>query len=125
MIEPSVLTSGQQGKVSIRFGETTNANGAGQVKIEFRPDSGIVDNDSAIQFLKSSSRIAPVTVLAGNSSATVLNDADAAFQTGTTAGTMVFTVELGGFTEQTSIAIAPVSIVLRQQAVSGMLWKCS
>ncbi|MEJ7608819.1 MAG: choice-of-anchor D domain-containing protein [Bryobacteraceae bacterium] len=111
VLEPPVLTSGQQGKVSIRFGETVRASGVGQVKIEFRP-AGVADNDSAIQFIKSSSRAVPVSVSPGSSFAMILNEADSAFQTGTTAGTMVFTVELGGYTEQTSVTIAPALIML-------------
>ena len=58
------------------------------------------------------SRTVPFDVNPGDQTIVLRNDVAATYQAGTTAGTLVFTVEVGGFTEQASTVIAadPVRI---------------
>jgi hypothetical protein len=105
-IQPGVTASAQQGQLRIEFAEPSRAAGAGELRVEFRSGVAGVAADPAIVFLPPSSRFAQFTVKEGDTRARFGDRDDITFQTGTTAGTLVFTARLGDVTEQ---LIAPVA----------------
>jgi hypothetical protein len=94
------VASGQQGTVVIRFDTPSKSSGTGSLTLDFRGAA-----DPTVVFA-SGARSADFAVSAGDTQASV------AFQTGTTAGTLVFTAQLGGATDQLSVAIpnAPAGV---------------
>ena len=68
--------------------------------MEFHPSITGVTDDPAIQFLSGPKRAATVTINSGESIARFGTQTDYAFQTGTTAGTILFTLKLPNDTEQ-------------------------
>lgn len=100
--------SARQGSVAVKFDAPARTTGSGTVSLDFRPASGL-GADQSVAFA-SGGRTAAFTVAAGDTEARFPAAAD--FQTGTTAGTLVFTVELGGKTDQRTvpIAAAPVGV---------------
>jgi P pilus assembly chaperone PapD len=111
VLDPVLISSGQQGRASVRFATASPGAGRGKLTLTFRPLNG-TDNDAAIQFVSSASRTVDLAVTQGSALATIGTGTatEAVFQTGTTAGTIVFTVEMGGYTEQTSLAISPATV---------------
>jgi hypothetical protein len=94
-------TSGQQGRVSVRFGQASRAVGSGKLSMEFRPSLSAVSDDEAVKFLRGD-RAGTFRVEEGTDTPV----SELTFQTGTTAGTIVFTAEVGGWTVNTSVEIA-------------------
>ena len=111
VLESFAAESAQQGRVSVRFATPSRAAGNGKLSITFQPSS-VADNDGAILFPSTGTRTIPLSVAAGDSAARFGDVAEAVFQTGTTAGTIVLVAEIGGYTEQTSIAIAGTAVKL-------------
>jgi hypothetical protein len=121
VLETTPAGSAQQGKVAVRFAGPSRASGNGQLRIDFRSLAQGAGTDTTIQFPSSGSRTLPFTVSEGDSAARFGDSFEAVFQTGTTAGTIVFTAEVGGFTEQTTLSIgtAPVRIDSTSAVRSG------
>lgn len=99
--------SGQQGRVSVQFGQPSRAIGSGKLKLEFRPATSIAPDDEAVRFIKGN-RSTNFEVTEGTSAPL----SDFTFQTGTTAGTIAFTVEVGGWTETSTIEIGRQTVHL-------------
>jgi hypothetical protein len=76
------------------------------------------DNDSGILFPGSGSRTIPFTVKEGEAEARFGDVTQAVFQTGTTAGNIVLTAEVGGFTEQTNVVIGSAAVRFDQSAAA-------
>jgi len=106
--DPPVLASGQQAKVSIKFDAPAPVSGSSTLDMQFLYGKG----DPTLLFITPAGRSAPFTVAAGTESALFSGQTTIDFQTGTTAGTIIFTATLGGQTETLSLVIpaAPVSI---------------
>jgi hypothetical protein len=104
VVETPALRSGDQGSISIRLAEKAAIRASGKVRLELRPDGKVQDNDSAARFLTGSRevafQIAPEDTVVSFAGQTTLG-----FQAGTTAGTLVFTLEAGGFTDQVVVGI--------------------
>ena len=97
--------SGQQGSVAVMLAEVSRTSGTGTLAFELRPQiPGAAD--PAVQFAQGS-RTVSFTVAPGDDRAWFGERASAAFQTGTTAGTLVFSVTLGSAGDQQSVEIAP------------------
>jgi hypothetical protein len=96
----SALGSAQQAKLSIRFTESPRSNGAGQLRLEFTGAA-----DPAIQFLAPAGRSIPFTVTAGEDTARFAGRTEVEFQTGTTAGTLLFTAQAGSWSEQAAVQV--------------------
>lgn len=94
--------SAQQGKVSVQFGEASRAMGSGKLRMEFRPRTATMPDDEAVRFVKGV-RSNSFEVAEG----VTIPVPEMTFQTGTTAGTIVFTAEVGGWTASSSIEINP------------------
>lgn len=97
------LSSAQQSKISIVLASASKVNGAGTLTLDFRPNPGLPD-DPAVQFLSGPRRAASFAVKPGDT------QYDFAFQTGTTAGTIVFTVKTTNSADQFTVPIAPATV---------------
>ena len=103
-IDNGALRSGEQGRVLIVFAEKSRGRATGKLTMELLPAGAIQDNDAAVRFA-SGGRSVDIRVQEGQSMAG--SEAGYWFQAGTTAGTIVFKVEVGGYTETLTVAVAP------------------
>ncbi len=109
----SVGASGQQNSITIPLAAASQVSGSGTLAIGFQPSVTGVTDDAAVQFLSGPLRIATVTIAVGATSAVIGGQSSMAFQTGTTAGTITFTLTLENNPPlQTSLAIPPEPINL-------------
>lgn len=99
--------SGKQVKLSIRFGAPSDTNGSGQLRMEF-----LGKDDPAVGFLSPAGRSAAFTVKAGEDFARFNGQPDIVFQTGTTAGTILFTAVLDTYTVQNSLLLVPAPVTV-------------
>jgi hypothetical protein len=96
--------SAQQGAVTVTLDAVSRTSGSGALTLVFQPAPGLPD-DAAIQFA-SGGRTAAFTVSPGDAG----DQFTVPFQTGTTAGALIFTVQLGGVTAQQTITILPTTV---------------
>jgi hypothetical protein len=96
--------SAQQGAVTVMLDAVSRTSGSGALTLVFQPAPGLPD-DAAIQFA-SGGRTAAFTVSPGDAG----DQFTVPFQTGTTAGALIFTVQLGGVTAQQTITILPTTV---------------
>ncbi|MBZ5591996.1 MAG: choice-of-anchor D domain-containing protein [Acidobacteriia bacterium] len=106
------LASAQQGKLTVRLASPSQATGTGEVDMDIQPSDASANLDSGIQFLSTGTRTATFNVNQGDTVAHFGSDISATFQTGTTAGNIVFTVKLGYFTTTKTLRIAPAVVGL-------------
>lgn len=92
--------SAQQGTLIVRFDAPAQTSGTGTATLSFR--STISSADSTIAFA-SGGRTATFLIAAGDLQAIV------PFQTGTTAGVLTFSAQMGGAIDQQSVTIAAVA----------------
>ncbi len=104
------VTSAQQDTVSIALASASQISGTGTLTLEFRSSVTTVTDDSAIQFMSGPKRVATVTIAVGDTVAKFGTQSNIAFQTGTTAGTIVFTLTLPSGLKQTSLVVAPAAV---------------
>ncbi len=104
-------TSSQQVPLAIRFASVSPTSGTGELRVELQPASSTAV-DPAVLFPATGSRFATFTVKEGESVARFDGQTSLLFQTGTTAGTLVFTAKLGDYTETASATIAPEIVAL-------------
>jgi hypothetical protein len=88
------LTSQQQATLTIQFASPSAFAGTGTLTMTFVPSVNGVTNDTAVAFLATNSRQLQVNLAAGAQTATYKGQSAIAFQTGTTAGKLTFTLEL-------------------------------
>jgi hypothetical protein len=84
--------SGQQGVLTMTFPGGSPVAATGYVNLTFAPTTAVVKDDSAIAFLANGARSIPFSVGAGATQALLGGQNAAAFQTGTTEGTITFTI---------------------------------
>jgi hypothetical protein len=108
---PATLASQQQAQLSIQFPNAPQANSIGSLSISFQSAvSGIAD-DPAILFVATGERNASATITAGSANATFNGQNSLTFQTGTTAGTLTFTLSFANGESYTkSVDIVPSTI---------------
>jgi hypothetical protein len=101
--------SARDGSIAISFDAPSRSAGSGSITLDFTPLAKGA-SDPAIQ-LGIVGRWLPFTIAPGDTALPAVN-----FQTGTTAGTIGFTVELGGVTDRKTVVIpaAPVAILSAQ-----------
>jgi hypothetical protein len=104
----ATVASAQQGSIAVSLAAASPANASGTVTLVFTPDSGLND-DPAVTF-SDGTNSASFTVAQGASTAQFSAGPSAAFGTGTTAGTLVFTVMFGNNTATNSVTIVPAMI---------------
>ena len=79
----------------------------------FQPSVTGVTDDAAVEFLSGPRRSATVTISPGDGVAKFGPQSDIAFQTGSTAGTIVFTLTLPNRApQQTSLNIVPAAVII-------------
>jgi len=94
-IDLQPAASARQGNLVVRFDAPAQSSGTGTATLEFAGSA-----DAAIAFA-AGGRTATFPIAPGDTQAVL------GFQTGTTAGTLTFTVQLGQSTGQQTVAIAP------------------
>jgi len=108
VLDAQSSASARQSTAQVRLAGAAPLSGTGRLDIEFRPDAPHPD-DPAIQFVGNSSREIAFQVKEGATEATFNVLSEIRFQTGTTAGVIVFTARLGGHVEQTFLRILPAA----------------
>ncbi len=105
--------SAQQNSVSISLASASQVSGTGTLTLSFQPSVSGVTDDPAVQFLSGPLRMATVTIAPGDTTAEIGGQPSIAFQTGTTAGTITFTLTLENNTpQQVTLTILPAQITL-------------
>ena len=84
--------SGQQGVLTMTIPGGSPIAATGYVNMTFAPTTAVVKDDSEIVFLANGARTIPFSVGAGATQALLSGQNSAAFQTGTTEGTITFTI---------------------------------
>jgi len=103
--------SAQQNSLTISLASAAPFSTTGTLTLAFQPASGLPD-DPAVAFLSGPPRIATVTITNGATAATFNGQSSIQFQTGTTAGTILFTLTLANSTAQQSLVITPTPVIL-------------
>jgi len=100
--------SAQQGSVSVSFEAAAETGGSGTVTLSFQsaPEGEL---DPCIVFANGH-QTAPFTFNQGDTAANFEGAGSAAFQTGTTAGTLMLAAQIGGAVSQQNVVIAPAAI---------------
>jgi hypothetical protein len=104
----------QQGSVAVMMDAPSRATGTGVLTLEFEPDPAIAPaagGDPAIAFANGTQSIS-FTVWPGDTQGRFGSLASEPFQAGTTAGTLTFTVVLGGVKVQQSVTVAPAAVAV-------------
>jgi hypothetical protein len=103
--------SAQQGSIAVKLDAASKIAGSGTVTIDFHPSAGLSPGaaDQAVQFAPGG-RTAAFTVAPGDTQGRFGTQSALGFQTGTTSGDLVFTVELGGITARQTVNIAPAPV---------------
>jgi Abnormal spindle-like microcephaly-assoc'd, ASPM-SPD-2-Hydin len=109
VVSSATAGSAQQAKVSIALASASKVTGTGTLTMQFLPVAGLPD-DAAIQFLSGAKRVATVTIAVGDSIAKFATQPDFAFQTGTTAGSIVFALTLPNSSDQYTLPIMPAVV---------------
>jgi hypothetical protein len=109
----TVGASAQQNNVSILLAAPSQVTDFGTLTMAFQPSVAGVTNDAAVQFLSGPTRSATVTISPGDTAARFGTQSSIAFQTGSTAGTIVFTLTIPNTPpQQISLTIPPAPIIL-------------
>jgi Abnormal spindle-like microcephaly-assoc'd, ASPM-SPD-2-Hydin len=109
-LDSAGYASSRQGKLTVQLGSPSQATGTGEVDIDFNPAEAGANSDSGIQFLSTGTRAVTFNVNQGDTVAHFGSDTSVTFQTGTTAGNIVFTVKLGFFVGTKTLTIAPAVV---------------
>jgi hypothetical protein len=116
----TVGASAQQNSISIPLASMSKWTGTGTLTLAFQSSVTGVSDDPAIQFLSGPLRIATVTIAPGDTTAEIGGESSIAFQTGTTAGTITFTLSLNNATQQTTLTIPHAPINLAEDTFSAV-----
>jgi hypothetical protein len=116
----TVGASAQQNSISIPLAAASQWTGTGTLTLAFQSSVTGVSDDPAIQFLSGPLRIATVTISPGDTSAEIGGQPSMAFQTGTTAGTITFTLALNNGTQQATLTIPPSQVNLDADTFSAV-----
>jgi Abnormal spindle-like microcephaly-assoc'd, ASPM-SPD-2-Hydin len=109
----AVGASGQQNTISIPLAAPSPVTDFGTLTMAFQPSVAGVTDDAAVEFVSGPARSATVTFSPGDTVAKFGSQSSLAFQTGSTAGTIVFTLTIPNTpTQQISLTIAPAPIML-------------
>ena len=103
------VASAQQGSIAVNLAAASTASASGTVTLAFQPSVAGVTDDPTVTF-SDGTRSASFAVAQGASAGHFSAGSSASFGTGTTAGTLVFTVELGSNSAQAKVVIPKVII---------------
>ena len=109
---PLIPASQQQAQIAISFPNAPQAASTGSLALAFQSAVSQITDDPAILFVSSGGRNANVSLNPGSPNAVFSgNQPSLTFQTGTTAGTLNFTLSFADGTSYTkSVEIAPVTV---------------
>jgi len=109
----NVGASAQQNSLTIPLSAKSQISGTGTLTLSFASSVPGVTDDPAIQFLSGPFRQATVTIAPGATSAMIGGQSSIAFQTGTTAGAITFTLAIENAPpQQLALTIPPAPIAL-------------
>ncbi|MCC7176710.1 MAG: hypothetical protein IT159_16060 [Bryobacterales bacterium] len=111
VLESTGLRGGQQAPVSIRFASASEIDAAGELTIEFKP-AGPGKDDPGVLFPATGTRRIGFSVAKGAAAASFSGRASTEFQTGTTAGSIIFTAKLGPHREQFTATVPEGYVVI-------------
>lgn len=94
LLSPQSLASQQQATLTIQFASPSAVAGIGTLTMTFAPSVNGVTKDAAVVFLATNSNQLNVNLAIGAQIATYNGQSAIAFQTGTTAGTLTFKLDL-------------------------------
>lgn len=112
----STLQSGTQYVLTAALPSPAQSAANGTITMSFTPSTSAVTDDTAVEFVATSSRVVPFSVAQGATALLLNNQSGATFSTGTTEGTITFTVDAGAIgisgsaTTTATIAPAPVAV---------------
>lgn len=112
------VASAQQNSITIPLAAPSAVSGSGTLSMEFHPSVAGVADDAAVRFVTGAKRNATVNISAGDTFGKFGTQSSIVFQTGTTAGTIVFTLTLPNSTQQATVKVLPAAIVF--DTVSGV-----
>lgn len=116
VLASTVGASGQQNSITIPLDGASQVSESGTLTMVFQSSVAGVTDDPAIEFLSGAPRLAGVSVTPGATTATIGGQSSIAFQTGTTAGTITFTLTMeNGAQQQTSLTIPPLAVVFESE----------
>ena len=105
------LISQQQVNLSVQFSAPAAIAGTGTLSMKFVPSVPNVADDPAVVFLATNSRLLNIDLAPGAQTAAYKGQSTIAFQTGTTAGTLTFTLEFVNTASYSqSFTITPTAI---------------
>jgi len=117
------IGSGEQHTLSLQLSAPATVSAAGTMTLTFIPSVKTVTGDAAVRFVATSTRIASFAVNIGATVITLNAQPNIVFSTGTTAGTITFTVDSGIYglsgSPSTSVTTSPVPIVLASSAATS------
>jgi hypothetical protein len=126
-IQLNLATLARQGSLSVNLASGSVSSGSGTVTLAFQSAVSGVSDDPTIAFINAdgtSSASAAFTVVVGASEGRFAGGPSVSFGTGTTAGTLVFTVTLGAQTAQTTVTI-PRALIGIDAAVAARNVACA
>jgi hypothetical protein len=115
-LDNAAAASAQQRRVALKLAGPAPTTGSGNLRMVFQSDVPGVTDDPAVKFLSTGGRVVTFTIREGDTQARFGSDLDVGIQTGTTAGKILFTVEMGpaGSTQAAdltvSLAKTPVAV---------------
>ncbi len=109
-VNPSPLSSQQQANVAVQLASASPLSVAGSITLAFTPSVQNVTSDPAIVFVGNNSLELPLTIASGAQNAQYNSQSAIAFQTGTTAGTLSFTVNFPNTAAYTQTFSIPAAI---------------
>ena len=117
------IASGEQHTLSLQLSAPASATTTGSVTLAFAPSIKTVTDDATVRFVATSTRIASFAVNAGATAITLNAQPNIVFSTGTTAGTLTFTVDSGIYglsgSPSTSVMTAAAPIALASSAATS------
>lgn len=122
---PAVLASGEQATLTMTLPSPypCPALFSGDVNLAFAPATTLVPDDPTIVFLPGSTRSLPLSLNAGGTGIFINGQPGAIFQTGTTAGSITFSITTTGVQlsadPTTVITIPPAAIAIESVAASN------
>ncbi|MBV9675066.1 MAG: choice-of-anchor D domain-containing protein [Acidobacteriaceae bacterium] len=112
-VDVQPLLSQKQAHLTINLASASPIDTIGTLTMQFTPTVNNVSDDPAIQFLASGSRQLQVNVSSGSQTGTYNGQSALTFQTGTTAGTITFTLEFPNKAPYSqSFTITPAAITI-------------
>jgi hypothetical protein len=120
ILSPSTATleSGHQQSVSIAFSEAAKADATGTLLLEFTPESDALSQDASIAFLPGSSRSVSFSAKKGSANADFNGSSSIMMQTGSTAGWISLTANIGSYHETMKYHLAPAPVVFSDTRAS-------